>query len=84
MSTRLEDEIAKNDVLEYEKEDERNQHLRYKKIYLDNLAELRQIKKEQRYLSKKYIAFLIYKGWTQTRNGAYLEEIEVNKGRIRE
>ena len=77
-------ELVENDVLTFKLEDHQMQHRRYKQMYLDSQKEVAKGKAEQKYLSKKYIAFLIYKGWAKIRRSAYQTEIDNNSKIIAE
>ena len=64
-------EAIENDILIFKLEDHQSQHRRFEQMYKDGVKEVIKARAEQKYLSKKYIAFLIYKGWTKIRKSAY-------------
>ena len=63
-------------------EDLRGQKLKFVSKYNNACKVMEQQRAELKYLSKKYIAFLIYKGWTNSRKEAYSNEIKLNQERI--
>ena len=56
--------------------------MRFRHLYNAREEEMEQLQKELRYLSRKYIAFLIYKGWTKMRRDSYDREIFKNLAKI--
>lgn len=71
-----------NEQMKYEEAEARRAWTQAK--HEDLYKKFLQVEKEQKYLGKKYIAFLIYKGWTATKQKIAAEKLRKNKEIIAE